>query len=107
MTQITLEEVQAAKAKGNVIKLIGRIDPTSTPPRITVGCESLSANHPLAGIEGAEKAVSYDTDSMGRVTVFGGRSSPLGAAAALLKDAVRIARHQARSFSNSSKRSSI
>jgi len=37
-----------------------------------------------------EKALSYPTDTMDRVTVSGGKSNPVGAAAARLKDIIRI-----------------
>ncbi len=41
---------------------------------------------------GAEKAVTYTTDTMDRVTVLGGKSDPRGAAAAILKDLIHLAR---------------
>jgi homoserine dehydrogenase len=44
--------------------------------------------HPLAAINYSEKGISYLTDTMGRITVSGGQSSPVGAAAALLKDLI-------------------
>ena len=50
--------------------------------------EALAADHPLAGVHFSEKGISFDTDSMGRITVTGGHSSPTGAAAALLKDLI-------------------
>lgn len=46
--------------------------------------------HPLANVRGTEKAISYLTDTMDRVTVSGGKSNPVGAAAAILKDIIRI-----------------
>jgi homoserine dehydrogenase len=36
--------------------------------------------------------VTYATDTMGRITVMGGQSSPSGAAAALLKDIINLSR---------------
>jgi homoserine dehydrogenase len=51
---------------------------------------ALPLDHSLAGVRGTEKALSYPTDTMGRVTVSGGKSNPVGAAAARLKDIIRI-----------------
>jgi homoserine dehydrogenase len=53
----------------------------------------LPLDHPLARVRGTEKAISYLTDTMDRVTVSGGKSNPVGAAAALLKDIIRIYRN--------------
>ncbi|HXZ37554.1 MAG TPA: homoserine dehydrogenase, partial [Thermodesulfobacteriota bacterium] len=41
-------------------------------------------------VRGTEKAISYLTDTMDRVTVSGGKSNPMGAAAAILKDIIRV-----------------
>jgi homoserine dehydrogenase len=46
--------------------------------------------HPLASVNYSEKGISYLTDTMGQVTVTGGKSSPVGAAAALLKDLIHL-----------------
>jgi len=51
---------------------------------------ALPMDHPLANVRGTEKAISYLTDTMDRVTVSGGKSNPVGAAAAILKDIIRI-----------------
>ena len=58
-----------------------------------VAPELLPPDHPLAGVEGAEKGITYTSDTMDRVTVVGGKSDPRGAAAALLKDLINIYRH--------------
>jgi len=41
-------------------------------------------------VEGSEKAISFLTDTIDRVTVSGGKSNPTGAAAAMLKDMLNI-----------------
>ncbi|WP_406689689.1 hypothetical protein REH65_27335 [Saccharopolyspora sp. ID03-671] len=41
---------------------------------------------PLGSLRGPEKAVRYDCGEAGQVTVSGGRSSPRGAALAMIKD---------------------
>jgi homoserine dehydrogenase len=75
------------------MRLVGRA--TRGPDgkvRASVRPESLPREHPLASVEGAEKGITYITDTMDRVTVTGGKSDPRGAAAALLKDIINIYR---------------
>jgi len=88
ITKITPEDVAAASKKCKVIKLIGTSEVVDGKVQVSVGPKLLEMDHPLASVNGSEKAISYMTDTMGRITVTGGRSSPLGAAAALLKDLI-------------------
>ncbi|MFO7866594.1 MAG: homoserine dehydrogenase [Candidatus Aminicenantes bacterium] len=81
---------ETARSSGQVIKLLGRLRREGTKFQLDVGPRLLSPDHPLAGVRGADKGISFDTDSMGRVTVTGGRSDPRGAAAALLKDLISL-----------------
>ena len=88
ITEVTLDEVEAVKKAGKVIKLIGKAERIDGEVRLTVAPRALDASHPLAMVNGTEKALSYVTDTMDRVTVTGGKSSPMGAGAALLKDCI-------------------
>ena len=90
ITRVTPEEIQKAKKDGKVIKLIGKAERKDGKVVASVAPMALSANHPLASVRGTEKAISYLTDTMDRVTVSGGKSNPVGAAAAILKDIIRI-----------------
>jgi homoserine dehydrogenase len=92
ITRITPSQIEEAKGKGMVIKLIGKAEKKGDRVVASVGPVGLSREHPLATVRGTEKAISYFTDTMDRVTVSGGRSNPLGAAAALLKDIINIYR---------------
>jgi len=90
ITKVTPAEIEQAKREGKVIKLIGKVEKKDGKVVASVAPVALPADHPLAGIRGTEKAISYLTDTMDRVTVSGGKSNPIGAAAALLKDIIRI-----------------
>ena len=92
ITDITPQTVLDARHAGKCLKLIGRADLSHGRVRLSVAPEELALDHPLATVQGAEKAVTYETDTMGRVTVMGGHSSPTGAAAALLKDIINLNR---------------
>ena len=88
ITRIDLADLEKAAEAGNVIKLVGTAEPGDSGFKISVAPKALDKDHPLASISYAEKGISYLTDTMGRVTVTGGKSSPTGAAAALLKDLI-------------------
>ncbi|MYA95702.1 MAG: homoserine dehydrogenase [Nitrospinae bacterium] len=91
---ISLGEVQGASAEGKIMRLVG-VAKRDESGRVSarVAPELLPPDHPLAGVEGAEKGITYTSDTMDRVTVVGGKSDPRGAAAALLKDLINIYRH--------------
>lgn len=90
ITQVTPRDIREAKKEGKVLKLIGRIEKEEGKVNASVAPVALPLNHPLAYVRGTEKAISYLTDTMDRVTVSGGKSNPVGAAAAILKDIIRI-----------------
>jgi homoserine dehydrogenase len=92
ITDISSQMVIEARRTEKCVKLIGRANLSHGGVHLSVAPEELPLDHPLAVVRGADKAVTYETDTMGRVTVMGGPSSPRGAAAALLKDIINLSR---------------
>lgn len=90
ITRVTPEDIEKARKERKVIKLIGKAERKSGKVVASVAPLPLPLDHPLASVRGTEKAISYLTDTMDRVTVSGGKSNPVGAAAAILKDIIRI-----------------
>ena len=88
ITQITPQDISRATRDEKVIKLIGSAELVDGKVQLNVSPKLLDKDHPLASVNGSEKAISYMTDTMDRITVMGGKSSPCGAAAALLKDLI-------------------
>lgn len=88
ITGVSSEDVKRASEDNRVIKLIGTAARSKDKMVIEVAPRRLKNDHPLALVNGSEKAISYMTDTMDRVTVMGGKSSPVGAAAAILKDLI-------------------
>ncbi len=88
ITGILQEDIEKASADGRVIKLVGTACLGKETVTLKVEPRSLEMNHPLAAVNDSEKGISYLTDTMGRITVIGGKSSPVGAAAALIKDLI-------------------
>ena len=97
ITQITPQDISRATRDDKVIKLIGSAELVDGEVQLSVSPKLLNKDHPLASVNGSEKAISYMTDTMDRITVMGGKSSPVGAAAALLKDLIN-----ARTYTKSS-----
>ncbi|KUO50468.1 MAG: hypothetical protein APF76_07365 [Desulfitibacter sp. BRH_c19] len=92
ITDITLDEIYKAKNEGNVIKLVGEVVNTFSGVKVNIGPKLLPFNHPLAAVNGATKGVCFNTDTMGELTIIGGKSDPKSAAAAALKDILTIYR---------------
>ncbi|MBW2149265.1 MAG: homoserine dehydrogenase [Deltaproteobacteria bacterium] len=89
--EITPVDIQKARENGKVIRLIGKIQRDEEQVIVRVAPLALDRNHPMASVSGSEKGITYSTDIMDRVTVTGGKSSPLGAAAAMMKDLINLA----------------
>ena len=86
------QAVRAAAGQGRAVKLLGGClkDEAGTGWELRVGPAVLDPDHPLFGVRGTSKGITFTTDTMGAVTVSGGKSDPRGAAAALLKDIIHI-----------------
>jgi len=80
--------LRRAKAEGKKMKLLAHLKRRGESVILRVGPELLDASHPLFSVDGTNKGITYSTDSMGTLTVMGGKSDPKGAAAALLKDII-------------------
>lgn len=87
---IAPRDIAAATAAGGMLRLVGAAWREAGTVRIRVAPQALPASHPLSGVDGAEKAVLYETSTLGRITVMGGASSPRGAAAAMLRDVLHL-----------------
>jgi len=90
ITQIPPELPGMATKEGRELKLIGRIKRVAGRWKATVSPKAVDRSHPLFGVSGTNKGISFLTDAMGTITVTGGKSDPRGAAAALLKDIINI-----------------
>ena len=88
ITQVTYADIGQAAQAGKVLKLVATAQKQNGRVTLSVGPKQLEKNHPLAAINFSEKGITYTTDTMGQITVLGGKSSPIGAAAALLKDVI-------------------
>jgi len=89
ITRIPESLRRRASSEAKAIKLLGVFDEEASP-ELRVGPVLLEPSHPLWAVRGTRKGITFWTDTMGEVTVVGGKSDPMGAAAALFKDILRI-----------------
>jgi homoserine dehydrogenase len=80
----TAARVTEATRRGLRLRAVATADAETRHLRVRL--EPLAADDPLFHLSGAEKAVVFDCGAVGQITVAGGKSSPRGAAQALLKD---------------------
>ncbi|MCL2498094.1 MAG: homoserine dehydrogenase [Symbiobacteriaceae bacterium] len=95
--QLTPQEIEAALMQEMVYKLVGKAswrENLAGERQVTVEVAPalLDSSNPLYKVDGTAKAVAFATDLMGTLLVTGGNSSPVGAAAAILRDLVNLSR---------------
>ena len=71
ITEITVDAINKAKARGKRFKLIGRVWRDGDQVKGSVNPEEVDLSHPLAGIMGATNAMTITTDTLGDITIVG------------------------------------
>jgi len=92
VTQLTPEEIKSSLEEGCKYKLIGKAVKENGEIQMTVKLEKLDSTHPLYGVNGKNKAVRYTSDVLGDLTIIGGASGVIPAAASILRDLININR---------------
>lgn len=87
---IAPQMIEAARAEGKRIRLIGTAEREGDGYRLAVRPIWLDADHPLGRMSAHEMGVVYYTDIMGRITATVAERGPLGTSAAMLRDVVGI-----------------
>ncbi|MBU5484817.1 homoserine dehydrogenase [Clostridium sp. MSJ-11] len=89
---ISKEDILEAKNENKVIKLLCKAYYKDEKLVLEVSPEKVHANSLLGSINGSNKGVVFNTDTMGEIYLIGGASNPRGAAAAALKDVINLCR---------------
>ncbi|MCK4856805.1 MAG: homoserine dehydrogenase, partial [candidate division Zixibacteria bacterium] len=71
ITGITPDAIADAKSRGKRFKLIGKVWRDGDQVKGSVAPEEIDLTHPLAGIMGANNAMTISTDALGDVTIVG------------------------------------
>ncbi|MFQ6069270.1 MAG: homoserine dehydrogenase [Candidatus Aminicenantales bacterium] len=89
---ISKEMVKEAKAEGMRYKLIASTKKKAGGVKASVAPQKLPLSNPLAGVMGAENALTFDLDLIGRVTIQGPGAGKLETGYSLLADILAIHR---------------
>jgi homoserine dehydrogenase len=92
ITRVAATQVREARDTGGALKLVGRAFREEGRLRAVVRPTVLDGRHPLAGVDGSEKGVTFHSDLLGTLTVTGGASGRIPAAASILRDLLNLAR---------------
>lgn len=92
ISAITKADVEAAKAQGFRYKLIGHARSENGVVTAIVSPQKLPLSDPLAGVMGAQNALTLDTDLMGKVTIQGAGAGKLETGFAILSDILAVHR---------------
>ena len=84
------EAILDEKYKGNKIKLIGKVYKENNKIKAYVKPEILNINHPLYFVDNKNKGVYYKTDTLGDISIIGGASGTINAAASILRDLINM-----------------
>jgi len=92
ITEITVEKIERAKAQGMRWKLIGEAKRDGSTVHASVRPTMVDMSHPLAGVMGANNAISFDCDLLGEVTINGPGAGRVETGFSILVDLLEIHR---------------
>jgi homoserine dehydrogenase len=92
ISQLTLEEIEQARAGGKRWKLIGRVKKSENKVEASVGPEMVPLSDPLANIMGATNAITYECDLAGPITLVGAGAGRVETGFSILIDLINIER---------------
>jgi len=90
ITEITPDDIAAARADGKRFKLIGRVWRDGEQIHGSVSPQLMDLSHPLAGVGGATNAMTITTDTLGDVTIVGPGAGRMETGFSLLNDLLTI-----------------
>ncbi|MGL5085293.1 MAG: homoserine dehydrogenase [Clostridium sp.] len=90
IANITKEDIALSIKNGEKIKLIGKVYREDNLIKCKVETIVLKSNHPLYFVDGKNKGVTYKTDTLGDISIIGGASGTVNAAASIFRDIINI-----------------
>lgn len=92
ITKVNIEELKELKNHGKKLKLIAKVERDNDDVKVYVKPISIENSHPLYGVDYKNKGIYFNTDTLGDITLIGGASGTINAAASILRDIVLINR---------------
>lgn len=94
ISHLTQQDIQWAKSKGKKWKLIAKCIKDGDKVIAKVGPEAIPITDPLAGVSGAQNAITYDCDLAGPITLIGAGAGRKETGFSILIDLINISRGQ-------------
>ncbi|WP_203340772.1 homoserine dehydrogenase [Planococcus beijingensis] len=94
ISSITLKDIEEAKKEGKRWKLLAKARKEETGVIASIAPEKVDLTDPLASVNGAINAITYETDLLGPVTLSGAGAGKLETGFSLLIDLITIAREK-------------
>lgn len=88
--EVRLDNIEKAKVRGNKIKLIGKVYKKDNLVKGYVAPIEIDENHPLYCVDYKNKGIYYKTDTLGDISIIGGASGTMNAAASILRDIILL-----------------
>lgn len=88
--EVRIDDIKKVKRKGNKIKLIGKVYKKDNLVKAYVKPIEIDENHPLYCVDYKNKGIYYKTDTLGDISIIGGASGTMNAAASILRDIILI-----------------
>lgn len=92
IANVTLDDMERAKADGCTIKLIAGVENNHGEIKAYVAPKKIPLTHPLAGVNGAINAATIYTDNLGTTTIIGPGAGRRSTGQALLLDLLTMAK---------------
>lgn len=92
ISSLTRRDIEAANAEGFRYKLIAQAKKSRGRIEAQVGPQKLPLADPLSGVMGAQNALMFDTDLMGKITIQGAGAGKTETGFSLLSDVLAIHR---------------
>jgi len=94
ITNITLRDIEEAKAEGKRWKLLAKARKVGNKVIASIAPEKVDVTDPLASINGAINAITYECDLLGTVTLSGAGAGKVETGFSLLIDLIHINRQK-------------
>jgi homoserine dehydrogenase len=85
------KELDEARSRGRRVRLIATGERSGSRVQLRTECEALDPDDRFFALGPGEKAVSFETEVMGAITVSSTKGGPMATAASVLKDVLNIA----------------
>jgi len=90
ITKVTPEQIEAAKSRGNKIKLIAKVAKEGHEIKAAVAPMELPMDHPLCGVNNEFNAIYMTGNAVGELMFYGKGAGPLPTGSAVLGDVMDI-----------------